>query len=439
MTKQQLRLNVFTLLILCSFGLGSVARVDAKNATPVASPVASPTAVEPWPSWVEIGPSNMIIARAVRSESCPVITIDGSSGSMNIRALPTEHHPNVVCETTVPAGAIAVSIDGKTMPMPNPDPQRIAVIGDTGCRLKGPGDFQACNDPGQWPFASIARSAAAWDPDLIIHVGDYVYRESPCPTGNAGCAGSPYGDTWAAWNADFFGPSAPLLDAAPWVLIRGNHEDCSREGIGWFRYLDPMPMPETCEPYTEPYALTIGNVHAVVLDVASAQDTNPTEDVTEAFKPIFERALDLAGDGPTWLLTHRPMWSIGTGNDGQPAEWSTATYDQAGFSQQSDAWDLVIAGHVHMSQLLWFTPESQRAPQLIAGDGGTELDDMATGFFDASTLGDPDLIQGWRWQDFGYMTIQPVDGSFVTGVRLLDESSPATCLSVGRELTCLAA
>ena len=75
---------------------------------------------------------------------------------------------------------------------------------------------------------------------------------------------------------------------------------------------------------------------------------------------------------------------------------------------------------------------------VVAGHGAVQTL-AATGFFDASTLGDPDLIQGWRWQDFGYMTIQPVDGSFVTGVRLLDESSPATCLSVGRELTCLAA
>jgi hypothetical protein len=90
-----------------------------------------------------------------------------------------------------------------------------------------------------------------------------------------------------------------------------------------------------------------------------------------------------------------------------------------------------------MSQLLWFTPESQRAPQLIAGDGGTELDDMATGFFDGSTLGDKDLVQGWRWQDFGFMTIQPVDAGFVAGVRLLDAPSPATCLSVGPQLACL--
>ena len=57
--------------------------------------------------------------------------------------------------------------------------KRIVVIGDTGCRLKGD-NVQDCNDPAQWPFAAIARLAAARHPDLVIHVGDYHYRESPC-------------------------------------------------------------------------------------------------------------------------------------------------------------------------------------------------------------------------------------------------------------------
>lgn len=437
MIARSLHSRFFALIVLCSLSLIGWASPAAHGATPVASPVASPSAVEEWPSWISIGPSDSIIARAVRPATCPQITIDGSSGSMNIRALPSAEHPNVVCETTVPSGATTVSIEGEAMPLPAAEPQRIAVLGDTGCRLKAPDSFQACNDPAQWPFSQVAASAADWDPDLVIHVGDYIYRESPCPAANAGCAGSPYGDNWITWKTDFFEPAGSLMDAAPWILIRGNHEDCSREGMGWFRYLDPMPMPEQCQPYTEPYALSIGNVQAVVLDVASAQDTNPTQEVTDAFKPIFERALALATDKPTWLLTHRPMWSIGAGSSGEPTEWSTATYDQAGFSQKSAAFDLVIAGHVHMAQLVWFTPESQRAPQLVAGGGGTELDNFSTGMFDAESLGDPDLEHGWRWHDFGFMTIQPIDGGYVTGVRLLDASSPATCLSVGPELTCL--
>ncbi len=437
MATRSLRLKILALLALLTLSPLGWATVQADDASPVASPAASPTAVKHWPSWIAVGPSDTIIARAVRASTCPQITIDGSTGSMDIRALPTAEHPNVVCESTVPAGSTQVTIDGKSMPLPVADPQRIAVLGDTGCRLKAPDLFQACNDPAQWPFAQVAASAASWDPDLVIHVGDYIYRESPCPAGNAGCAGTPYGATWATWNTDFFQPAGSLLDAAPWILIRGNHEDCSREGTGWFRYLDPMPMPETCQPYTQPYALTIGNVQAVVLDVASAQDTNPTEEVTDAYKPIFDRALELAGGKPTWLLTHRPLWSMGAGSSGEPVEWSTATYDQAGFSQQSAAFDQVIAGHVHMAQLVWFTPESQRAPQLIAGGGGTELDNFESGMFDGSTLGDPDIEQGWRWRDFGFMTIQPIDNGYVAGVRLLDGSIPATCLTIGAGFTCL--
>ena len=76
--------------------------------------------------------------------------------------------------------------------------KRIVVIGDTGCRLKGT-FVQDCNDPVKWPFATVARLAAARHPDLVIHVGDYHYRETPCPADRAGCAGSPYGDNWAVW------------------------------------------------------------------------------------------------------------------------------------------------------------------------------------------------------------------------------------------------
>ncbi len=83
----------------------------------------------------------------------------------------------------------------------------------------------------------------------MIHVGDYVYRETPCPEGNTTCAGSPWGYGWDVWNADFFEPAAPLLANAPWLVVRGNHENCARAGEGWLRFLDPLPM-ETDVPAT---------------------------------------------------------------------------------------------------------------------------------------------------------------------------------------------
>ncbi|MFX8797610.1 metallophosphoesterase, partial [Acinetobacter baumannii] len=84
-----------------------------------------------------------------------------------------------------------------------------------------------------WPFKLGATLSASLKPDLVLHVGDFHYREKPCPAGNDGCAGSPWGDNWDVWREDFFAPADSLLRAAPWIMVRGNHELCDRGGHGW--------------------------------------------------------------------------------------------------------------------------------------------------------------------------------------------------------------
>ena len=113
-------------------------------------------------------------------------------------------------------------------------------------------------------FPSVAAAAAKLKPDLVMHVGDYLYREEPCPPGNAGCAGSPSGDNWPSWNADFFAPAAPLLAAAPWVILRGNHEDCQRAGLGFLRLLGPDAFDPAapCNPHLAPFLVSLGGPDA---------------------------------------------------------------------------------------------------------------------------------------------------------------------------------
>jgi hypothetical protein len=190
-------------------------------------------------AWVALGPGGGALVRVIsEAGSCPALMVDGEARPLSVRAAADGgSFPVTVCEAPLPPGARAAAVGGQPVPLPTPSPRRILVIGDTGCRVKEPSDFQACNDPAAWPFARVAARAAAWRPELVIHVGDFHYRESPCPAGNAGCAGSPAGDTWPSWRADLFGPAAPLLRAAPWVMVRGNHELCSRAGEGWFRFI----------------------------------------------------------------------------------------------------------------------------------------------------------------------------------------------------------
>ncbi|MDE1924033.1 MAG: metallophosphoesterase, partial [Gammaproteobacteria bacterium] len=153
-------------------------------------------------AWMQFTPDGGVEARAVvAGETCPRLRIDGASRPMAVRA-PRDGDFPTVCAAPVPRGARALSLDGRPLPLPRAHPRRILVIGDTGCRIKS-GAIQACNDPEAWPFPRLAREEARQKPDLVIDVGDYLYRESPCPQGFAGCAGTPYGDNWPTWRADF--------------------------------------------------------------------------------------------------------------------------------------------------------------------------------------------------------------------------------------------
>ena len=143
------------------------------------------------------------------------------------------------------------------------------LLGDTGCRIVSNfGIFQSCDDPDRWPFERVANAAAATQPDLVIHVGDYHYRESPCDLAQPGLLRQPVGLRMRRLARRLFPAARKLLAAAPWIVMRGNHESCNRAGQGWWRFLDPRPvMPrQDCNAaadddignYSAPYAVPLG-------------------------------------------------------------------------------------------------------------------------------------------------------------------------------------
>ena len=126
------------------------------------------------------------------------------------------------------------------------------------------------------------------------------------------CAGSPHGDNWPTWKADLFDPAAALLAAAPWVMVRGNHELCSRGGHGWFRLLDPHPASADCADKTEPYWLSAGGLALLLFDSADADDFLAPLDKVATYAaqltPLLAKAPPHA-----WLVTHRPVWAVAQG------------------------------------------------------------------------------------------------------------------------------
>jgi len=309
-----------------------------------------------WPSaaaadglahWTELGPAGIAEERSVASgAACPT--------GMTARAQASADFP-LVCSA---------------VKKPLPPPRRILVLGDTGCRIKPPA-LQDCSDITKWPFPALAASAAKLKPDLVIHVGDYLYREAACPVGVVGCANTPWGDNWPTWNADFFAPAAPLLAAAPWVFVRGNHEDCARAGAGFMRLLSPIAFdPQApCAPHLKPYAVPAGAANLVVLDDASAPDTSV------AMLPDFQSdfaALETIAPKPLWLLMHRPIWGLVRGPLGIPVGGNLTMISAVGNRSSLAPVELMLAGHIHSFEVINY--DSGVPPQILAGHGGDNLD-----------------------------------------------------------------
>lgn len=375
---------------------------------------ATPPASPPSPhmtAYVVMGEQGAAIARVVTdAATCPALTADSKTWDMAVRALPAtlaqrttaskpeDSKPSVfplqVCEAALPAGVQAASVGGQPLPVPRTAPRRIAVVGDSGCRLKKKdNDFQECNDPQRFPFATVAAAAAAWQPDLVVHVGDYLYRENACPDGNAGCAGSPWGYGWDAWNADLFQPAAPLLKAAPWVALRGNHESCTRAGQGWWRLLDPRPLlanrdclaaaNDSIGDYSDPYAVPLGgDAQLLVLDTAATtwKGFKPGTTGYEKYRDTY-RKLEALSQQATWNigLMHHPILGIGAELKANGEyDWHKGDLGlQQSFGSVNphllpERVQTLLSGHVHLWQQLSFS--SGHPSQFVAGFSGSSED-----------------------------------------------------------------
>ena len=148
--------------------------------------------------------------------------------------------------------------------------------------------------------------------------------------GHPGCAGSPWGYGFDAWQADFFSPARQLLAAAPWIVVRGNHESCNRAGQGWWRFLDPRPVAprQNCNlaadddigNYSAPYAVPLGRSrHAVprVRFVVGRRDADPADRPHVPQLPRAVRAGVRARRAHAARVLHEP--SSGAGLRGEPA------------------------------------------------------------------------------------------------------------------------
>jgi hypothetical protein len=373
-------------------------------------------------AWVEIGANNQAIARLLTPyNTCPSITVDSVTSPMTVRALAGSEplrtsstdttltaamtsgntkpsvFTNTSCEFMLPAGAAAASAAGIKLPLPKSTVNRVVVVGDSGCRISIGNVYQACGDPTIWPFSTISAVAAGMQPDLVLHVGDYQYRDNPCPPGNTACTGTPWGYGSDTWMADLFIPAAPLLAAAPWVMVRGNHETCNRAGQGWYRYLDPNPYDttdtKTCNNsafdnagttstdftlagnYNAPWAVSFGDTQFVVFDSANSSKTAYSPANQQPYTAELAQAQALVNPNllNIWAV-HHPVLGYSAANPptiGNPGMQSVMNAAYPGNYYPANV-GIAMHGHVHDFQALDFS--SNHPATFVAGNGGDNLD-----------------------------------------------------------------
>ncbi|HWT05815.1 MAG TPA: metallophosphoesterase, partial [Xanthomonadales bacterium] len=340
---------------------------------------------------------------------------DGHTLTMTERAGRAAQFADIVCDVAIPAGAKRVRIGSRTLPAPVHDPSKIVVLGDTGCRVSAL-SAQSCNDPDAWPFPHIARAIAAQHPDMVVHVGDYLYREHSCPP-LVRCADTPYGDDAAAWYADFLTPAAPVFASAPLLLVRGNHEECGRNGTGWFRYLDAHAT-TACTAATEPFGVDFGTLRIVAFDSAVAEDRKADPARTLVYKKQFATVNKLA-KGSSWFVTHRPPYI----NDDERTAMGDALAP----------FDAVLSGHLHLFAAM---NVETFPPLLINGEGGTKLDPNYAAFLGLA-VGDLH-VQGsvFGSAHFGFGVYTRNGAGWTISLRDPDGTERARCTLANRTVRC---
>ena len=383
------------------------------------------------------------IARVITAAgNCPAIEIDGRVQAMTLRAAPAtiagrdaskqDNKPAIFplrsCDAPLPRGTVSAQVGTFAFPLAPAEHTRIVILGDTGCRMKqSDREFQACNDASAWPYAAIIKSAAALKPDLVIHVGDYHYRESPCPPGNAGCAGSPWGFGFDVWDADFLAPSAPLLKAAPWVFMRGNHESCARAGQGWFRFLDPAPWSalRSCDDranddvadYSAPYALPLNAAtQLIVFDSSRAglKAYKPDDTAYKTYLPQLQEVDRLAARAPhNFFLAHHPVLGFAPNPRGPTYPGNPGMQSMMALVHPQRLYpasvDLAMHGHVHLFEALSFA--SDHPATLVLGNSGSAADIDLPAPLPATLMPAPGAIidDFVSWSGYGFASLEFVN------------------------------
>jgi len=357
----------------------------------------------PPPAIGQCRPKFSVRAVVNGADKCPSVAIYTEDTHTSVRMEKREGYSDkglqgvTVCAAAAPSDTIRVEFNAivtisVTEYWSTNRPQKIVLFGDTGCKSD-----QGCDNV-NWPFAKIIRQATGEKPGLVVHLGDYIYQGT---------------DNWVTWKKYFFDPAKSLLEAAPWILVRGNHERCSSDSYPRGFYLlfgdGPAMACNSTSELSKPYAIDLSKqLRLIVADSAAAYAREGVEspafvsecgtrgqlildpdeakvcaavmDVLRGVRHLVPPSLSARTSGgdtairqQVWLATHVPVFGFERHNGIDVIPSPTAMMLAAWRGVKISGIDLIVSGDRHLYQVVKTKSEPR---QVSVGTGGVLLDDL---------------------------------------------------------------
>ncbi|MHA1560038.1 MAG: hypothetical protein ACTSWI_05130, partial [Alphaproteobacteria bacterium] len=185
------------------------------------------------------------------------------------------------------------------------------------------------------------------------------------------------------------------------VFIRGDHERCGRQWLGYLRYLAPQAIrsPLFCDNYLPPFIIAFNDLQMAVLDSSTRNRGTYTWDRFRAMRGQFLDVLPRL-EGASWLLTHAPLWGYGQTEAGATDLVTLETIQREAFGAMLPrAMSAVISGDLHFAQMVSM---AGMPTQITIGNGGAAAYTTPVGHADGVAVGNSVLGDVFGNDAFGF-------------------------------------
>jgi hypothetical protein len=133
-----------------------------------------------------------------------------------------------------------------------------------------------------------------------------------------------------------------------------------------------------------------------VLDTASASDARLDRKQVN----LYASQLASLEARNAWLVDHHPFWGMKIARGDKAPSPLTEPLEAAWEKARPKGIQLVLSGHTHLFEILSF--EHGRPPQIVAGDGGTDLAQAIPASMNGMTIRGLTISGSETRREFGY-------------------------------------